>query len=442
MSVKKRFVVLFLLALGTLVLSGCVGTSNTGASPTPASTATPTALPVSHGAGNVSLTYPIVGTGQTLFYNNVRSNSDSNTVIASPSTGQAFYGEDAQYARSQPAYKYNGDGTITDLNTGLMWVAARGDKVTWDAAVTGAANCTVGGYHDWRMPTIKELYSLINSSGKLGDTDATSTPYIDTRYFQITFGDATGGRVIDGQDWSATKYVGTTMNDAVTIFGVNFIDGRIKGYPYVDPNPQSNEMHTLYVRYVRGNPAYGVNNFVDNGNGTITDKATGLTWSQNDSGTGMDWQDALAWVQTQNAADYLGHNDWRLPTAKELQSIVDYNRSPDTTNSAAIDPVFHCTSITNEGGAADYPYFWTSTTLTQSNEGIYIAFGRALGWMKMPGKNYYTLMDVHGAGAQRSDTKSGSVTSYLLGNDANGKSVYGRGPQGDVVRIDNYVRLV
>ena len=76
----------------------------------------------------------------------------------------------------------------------------------------------------------------------------------------------------------------------------------------------------------------------------------------------MNWQEALAWVQARNAANYLGHADWRLPNAKELQSIVDYTRSPDTTASAAIDPLFTCTGITNEAGKADYPFYWTSTT--------------------------------------------------------------------------------
>ena len=69
---------------------------------------------------------------------------------------------------------------------------------------------------------------------------------------------------------------------------------------------------------VRGNPSYGKNDFHDNGDGTITDRATGLMWSKADSGKGMNWEAALAWVQAKNAKKYLGHNDWRLPNAKEL----------------------------------------------------------------------------------------------------------------------------
>ena len=152
-------------------------------------------------------------------------------------------------------------------------------------------------------------------------------------------------------------------------------------------------------------------------------------------------------MQEENAERYLGHDDWRLPNAKELQSIVDYSRSLDTTGSAAIDPVFDATRIVNEGGETDYPWYWTSTTHAgvggTGQAAVYIAFGRALGWMSPdPGVLCATLMDVHGAGAQRSDPKSGTPESYPLGTSCNGGPAYGRGPQGDVVRIDNFVRLV
>ncbi len=79
------------------------------------------------------------------------------------------------------------------------------------------------------------------------------------------------------------------------------------------------------MRYVRGNPAYGRNDFHDNGDGTITDHATGLMWQKVDSGQGMDWGHALSYAANLKLA---GHTDWRLPNAKELQSIVDYTRIP------------------------------------------------------------------------------------------------------------------
>jgi hypothetical protein len=183
------------------------------------------------------------------------------------------------------------------------------------------------------------------------------------------------------------------------------------------------------VRYVRGNLAYGENDFFDNGDGTTSDLATGLMWSQDDSGVGMNWEEALAYVQDLNDANYLGYSDWRLPNAKELQSIVDYTRSPDTTNSAAIDPMFNVTSITNEAGQLDWAFYWTGTTHASARGGqaaVYICFGRGLGYMNNQ------FVDVHGAGCQRSDPKTGSASQYPTG----------RGPQGDAIRIDNFVRVV
>jgi hypothetical protein len=88
------------------------------------------------------------------------------------------------------------------------------------------------------------------------------------------------------------------------LFGVNFADGRIKGYGLTMPG--SGLEKTFFVIYVRGNTEYGENSFADNGDGTITDNATDLMWSQDDSGSGLDWEDALAWVDQKNAENHLG----------------------------------------------------------------------------------------------------------------------------------------
>jgi len=366
-------------------------------------------------------TYVVVDTGQTGCY-------DDRREIAPPARGRPYFGQDAQHRGPQPSYRDNRDGTVSDLNTGLTWVKARGEKITWAAAVAGAATCRVGGHDDWRMPSLKELYSLINVSVER------STPYIDTRYFGFRYA-GEGERPIDCQDWTATEYVGTTMNGNATVFGVNFADGRIKGYPKVRRRREGTSANRLHVRYVRGNPAYGRNDFRDNGDGTVADRATGLVWSRADSGRGMDWRAALAWVETRNAEKHLGHDDWRLPNAKELQSIVDYTRAPAVTRSPAIDPVFRTTRL--PGG--DYPFFWTGTSHLegppdrQGTAAVYVAFGRATGWMRFPPRRgTLRLLDVHGAGAQRSDPKSGDPARYP----------HGRGPQGDVVRILNFVRCV
>lgn len=89
---------------------------------------------------------------------------------------------------------------------------------------------------------------------------------------------------------------------------------------------------------------------------------------------------------------------------------MDYSRSPLATSSPAIDPVFQTSRIKAPDGHLQYPYFWTSTNHQEGRNyyesAVYIAFGRALG--KMRGR----VMDVHGAGRQRSDRKTGGRRDY------------------------------
>jgi len=381
---------------------------------------------------------PIVDTGQQQCYN------DAGIEITCPSRTEAFYGQDAQYAGNAPSYADNGNGTVMDLVTGLTWqqspdtngdgVIDIDDKLSFSEARNYCENLELAGKADWRLPDIKQLYSLISFNGidpsaYNGDDVAGLVPFIDTTYFEFGYGDTSAGeRIIDAQFTSDTLYVSTTgPNNAETMFGVNFADGRIKGYGL----SMQGQDKTFYVMCVRGSENYGQNEFIDNGDGTVTDQAMGLMWTTDDSIAGLDWQQALEWVAQQNAANYLGYSNWRLPDAKELQGLVDYSRSPDTTDSAAIDPVFNVTGIVNEGNEADFPSYWTSTThLDQRSNpgsaGVYISFGRALGYMNN------AWVDIHGAGAQRSDPKSGDPTDYPTG----------RGPQGDAIRIYNHVRLV
>ena len=379
--------------------------------------------------------YVVVDTGQDLCY-------DDSIEVTAPWPGQAFHGQDAQCTRNSPSYTLNDDGVaVYDNNTGLTWQRSAdtdgdgsidaGDKLTWAQAQSypAALNArSFGGQTDWRLPTIKELYSLIefrgiDPSGYNGTDTSVLVPYIDTDVFEFAYGDTNAGeRIIDAQYASSTLYTGNGGDDL--LFGVNFADGRIKGYGLTLFGSDK----TFFVICCRGNSDYGVNSFVENGDGTITDGATGLMWQEADSVYPMTWEEALAYAENLELG---GHSDWRLPDAKELQSIVDYTRSPDTTGSAAIDPLFGCTVITNEAGATDYPFYWSSTThanwtATPGSAAAYVAFGRGLGYMNG------SWVDVHGAGCQRSDPKSGDPADYP----------YGRGPQGDAIRIFNHVRAV
>lgn len=413
-----------------VILNGCNSGSSTTDGASDSSSDTGTA---------VESGYAIVDTAQVNCYD------DSGSATDCPAAGEAFYGQDAQVAGNSPSYTDNGDGTVTDNVTGLVWQQSPdtdgdgdvdvSDKLSYDAAKTYCENLVSGGASDWQLPTIKQLYSLIDFTGRdpsgYEGTDTSSlVPFIDTSYFDFSYGDTDEGeRIIDSQYLSSTFYVGSSSSTLV--FGVNFADGRIKGYG----TSNLGEDKTFTVMCVRENTSYGVNDFTDNGDGTVSDGATGLMWAQQDSGddapNGLNWEEALAYVVTQNTANHLGYSDWRLPNIKELQSILDYSRAPDLTSSAAIDSIFDATLISNEAGQADYGYYWSSTTHANWSQlpgmwASYMSFGRALGYIDG------AWTDIHGAGAQRSDLKSGDPSDYATGH----------GPQGDAVRIYNYVRLV
>ncbi|NQY94999.1 MAG: DUF1566 domain-containing protein [Campylobacteraceae bacterium] len=384
-------------------------------------------------------TYTIVDTGQTNYYNN-------NSYVSKPQINDSYFGQDASYLGFQENYTNNKNGTISDNTTGLMWQKTFSNKLSWNEALNYANNSKLAGYSDWRIPTIKELYSLINFSGVTGSGSSKSSsvpnnakPYINTSYFDFEYSPT--NRYIDAQYWTQTDYVSTTMNGAKTFFGVNFADGRIKGYPKYNKGNRGST--AFYLRLVRGNKEYGKNKFRDQNDGSIYDEATQLTWMKYDSGAdsfqslrikgALNWEKALGFCENIN---YAGSSNWRLPNAKELQSIVDYSKSPDRTNSAAINGLFHTTAIKNNNAQTDYPFYWTSTTHLDGRQlgdsAVYIAFGRAMGYMSDRRTNTKKLLDVHGAGAQRSDPKSGDASQFQ----------FGRGPQGDVISINNYVRCV
>ena len=134
-------------------------------------------------APTIGLTYPIVDTNQEFCY-------DDSSSIPCPSEGSVFYGQDAQYTGNAPRYQDNKDGTVTDLVTGLMWQQDPSKKMTYNQAVAGASSFSLAGYTDWRLPSIKELYSLIQHSGTdasvcMANGTCSSTPFIDTDYFNF-----------------------------------------------------------------------------------------------------------------------------------------------------------------------------------------------------------------------------------------------------------------
>ncbi len=101
---------------------------------------------------------------------------------------------------------------------------------------------------------------------------------------------------------------------------------------------QIREMLVKYDFFERDwNPRGAFNNdFVDNGDRTITDRTTGLTWQKGGSGKPIAMSDAIAYIRKLNQERFAGYSDWRLPTLEELASLL----KGETKSRQHIDPLF------------------------------------------------------------------------------------------------------
>ncbi len=170
------------------------------------------------------LSYKVVDTNQSKCFDNEKE-------ITCPKEGAKFYGQDVQTTRLKSSYKDNGDGTVADLNTNLMWQKNPGNKITYSQAKEKIKSFILAGHDDWRTPTIKELYSLIDFNGinpSENSQESDSTPFINERYFDFKYGgEQEGDRIIDSQWVTSTVYKSNTKNEQC-FFGVKFAYRRIK----------------------------------------------------------------------------------------------------------------------------------------------------------------------------------------------------------------------
>ena len=246
-----------------------------------------------------------------------------------PDTGQtehytATYGEDADYLINPPSFTDNGNGTITDNITGLMWQKTDGGEMTYENAAVYCENLVLGGCSDWRMPTSHELFGILNHQQL--------NPALDTLYFTRTSAEYW---------WSCDKQIDNPMNIWVTNAG-----GGIGAHPKTETISAGGTKH-FNVRAVRNQTTNPFVRFKDNGNETITDMISGLMWQKNTNTAGMTWEQALSYCENLSLA---GYSDWRMPNIKELQSLnnellkspsVDTSFVKYISNYGYIDPNGH-----------------------------------------------------------------------------------------------------
>jgi hypothetical protein len=96
--------------------------------------------------------------------------------------------------------------------------------------------------------------------------------------------------------------------------------------------------------------------------GTVYDTKTKLTWQQTPTTTMYQWNDAIAYCASASVSAALGGTGWRLPTIKELQTLIDFTQ--------ATNPMIDHTAFpgTASGG------WWSSTPATASSSEAWAVF--------------------------------------------------------------------
>ncbi len=229
---------------------------------------------------------------------------------------------------------HDADNTYTwydlnsDTNGGV--VGTSGDKSDTLDFINAMNTEKLGGFADWRIPTKQELNSIVNFGAY--------NPAVNTLYFANTvasyYWTANSVAAYPDHAWKIDFYSGT-----------HSYHSKLDGVSY-------------HVRAVRGGQSRIYSSLVTNGNfivnsdnQTVIDVNTGLMWQKLSSEDSMGWEDALIYAENLVFADY---SDWRLPTIKELDSIVAMDR-------------FYPAIDTNVFDIQEYRY-WSGTTYVESTE--------------------------------------------------------------------------
>lgn len=285
--------------------------------------------------------------------------SIQKTINLLPDTGQTgshtnTFGEDNDYNINVPSYTNNGNSTITDNITGLMWQQADGGEMTIENAIIYADNLVLGGFSDWRLPTPIESFSILNHQN--------NNPAMSSIFTTST-----------AEYWWTNKY---QVGDVTKVWCTN-AGGGIGNHPKAETISAGGikKFHAKAVRDVTV-PITISNHFTDNGNGTITDNLTQLVWQKVPNPNLFTWENALIYAEGLNLATA---SDWRLPNIKELQSLNDETVSNPSANTTFFPAIgvhnyWSSTSLPNQTTKAWYwsTIFGVTTYDTKTNTNFVI----------------------------------------------------------------------
>lgn len=231
----------------------------------------------------------------------------TKTMLRLPDTGQTQSftdtpGEDSDFNQNPPLFMINGDGTATDMVTGLMWQQNDSGEMTIEAAEAYCQNLVLGGYSDWRMPSAQEAFSILHHGFQ--------NPPLDLSVFTNT-----------GAEYWWTGERQTNNPDKVWVTNAG---GGIGNHPKGETISAggTKKFHVRAVRDVAPPPMI-FTQFTD-ADSIILDHLTGLEWQRFAIPDSMTWENALVYAEH---LELQGKSDWRLPNIKELESLNDETQS-------------------------------------------------------------------------------------------------------------------
>lgn len=352
---------------------------------------------------------------------NFNAYDGSNPLVSIAATGQAssyVAGDDGALKKGVAApggrYTDNRDGTVTDNLTGLVWLKNAGclSPALWANALTeanqlasGACGLTDGSRAgDWRLPNLVELESLVDVSasspaltaGNPFTSVSTGVYWTSSSYYggQAGSSNAWAIRMLDG------RYINDTASSNLNIkaTSTNAV-WAVKGTSTGAARLQATGFYVFYANGDDGALEKGAPlpapRMRDNGNGTVTDTATGLVWLKKADCIQQNWAAALGAISTL-ASGQCGLTDgsvagaWRMPNRKEMQSLADRAQGNmadyfnESFNSAAAGIASQPASFSN---FATFQYYWTSSTNAASPGDAWSVFSCDFGVYNIPKGN-------------------------------------------------------
>ncbi len=256
---------------------------------------------------------------------------DNEKKITCPSSGEDFYGQDAQYAAQGKCTPRNfniktisGDSILEDLNTGLQWQQtvdySNIDNYTGEEALSYCENLKYGGYSDWRVPAPHELMTILGFKDQYVELLDEVSLLEDSEDFDYYFPRKTGELGL-GALWSSAPNLAREEDSFWWYAGVS---GSFYGVANTNDKDILSNRGFASVLCVRGTklPTGYFHSKSENGDIIITDRTTGLIW-QKTYASDKTWKEALSYCEN---LTYAGYSDWRLPNKNELASLINYEK--------------------------------------------------------------------------------------------------------------------